>query len=114
MSRFVRKSDEGSEPAPDRRLSPVRQRHAASYDPNTDTRTWNGQPWPKGTPRPGPSAYGDPARLAPSKVVTVMTVTGKFLGMEVDGEFQPAKPCCPDAMKCRRPECWKPLEEFRR
>jgi hypothetical protein len=63
-------------------------------------------------PRPGPSVY-DGRYEATGPVVVVMTRTGQFLGVERDGHFEPAQPCCADPLKCERSECWTTLEGAR-
>jgi hypothetical protein len=41
--------------------------------------------------------------------VFVMTVPGKWLGVERGGEFEAPQPCCANPMECHRPECWRPV-----
>jgi hypothetical protein len=42
--------------------------------------------------------------------VIVMAHNGEWLGVERDGQFEPAQPCCPDPLHCQRDECWTPLQ----
>jgi hypothetical protein len=48
-------------------------------------------------------------RYTQGPVTFVLTRTGKFLGVERDGEFEPARPCCTNPLECHRPECWRPF-----
>lgn len=80
MSRFLRQPDDIEQRRSDP-PGPAKQRHAASYDPVVGERTWNGQPWPHGTPRPGPSVYTSRYRTREPEWVEVATgdpETGEF------------------------------------
>jgi hypothetical protein len=74
---------------------------------------WADGPWRPGCrwPKPGPSVY-ERRDQAHGPVTVVMTHTGRFVGLERDGDFEAAQPCCPDPSQCRREECWKPLGEY--
>jgi len=48
-------------------------------------------------------------RFRQSKPTIVMTQTGKWLGVERDGEFEAPQSCCANPIECHRPECWRPF-----
>jgi hypothetical protein len=63
-------------------------------------------------PAPRRSVYDDRSQ-GTGPVAVVMTHTGRFLGLERDGHFEPTQPCCPDPRSCERGECWTALEGSR-
>lgn len=66
------------------------------------------RPRAQGVPRPGPSVYAERFRQQ-GPVTIVSTHGGKWLGVERDGGFEPARPCCANPLECHRPECWWPF-----
>jgi hypothetical protein len=60
----------------------------------------------------GRSVYDDRYRST-GPVTVVMTQTGRLLGLERDGHFEPTQPCCPAPRTCERGECWTALEGAR-
>jgi hypothetical protein len=65
------------------------------------------------TTRPRRSVYED-FGVPLQTTLVVDASSGRVLGHEVDGEFVEAGPCCVDPLRCERPECWRPLEEWGR
>jgi hypothetical protein len=65
--------------------------------------------------RPRQSIYED-RYAARRQVTTLITPAGKFVGLDVDGEFVPADElpaCCESPIDCERPECWTPINGLR-